>query len=391
MTGFAPELFSPRVSVRDVAENALGQLETFTEADFVTKWNGVGSWRIKAASNVPGVEHITAGCGISAVMPDGYRFTGQVTDLVKSRNRDERGAGTLEVSGVEDNAILGFRLAFPTPSQPANLQTASATYNATGIAETVMRALVAANMGPSAGQSARRITNLRLEADQGRGSTIALSLRFDNLLEVHQRTLSPIGLGFSIKAEPGGYVYSISQARDLSLDVVYSEEKGNLDGWQYALKSPGLTKAIVAGQGEGTARNILEVNDPTIPSLETTWGFRIEQFVDRRDTNVTLELQQAAADSFGQQNNQFALTIDPVDTDDVKFGRDVFLGDIVSAKVDGTLYSDTITQVAYQFRPGSYRPVPTIGNADAVGGRALDLYRVVRLIASRIGLLEKRF
>ena len=35
--------------------------------------------------------------------------------------------------------------------------------------------------------------------------------------------------------------------------------------------------------------------------------------------------------------------------------------------------------------------LPSIGNAEAVGGRALDIYRVVRLIASRVGLLEKRF
>jgi Siphovirus ReqiPepy6 Gp37-like protein len=388
MTLFAPEIFAPRLTVRDVNENAIGQLTTFSEADFIPKWNGVGTWRIKAAFDVPGAELFRAGCSITGVMPDGYLFSGQMTDLAKTKDSDNLGGGTVEVSGVHDNAILGFRMAYPDPSVGASSQTATATYNATGPLETVLRTIVALNMGPSAPVVTRRITNLALDTDQGRGPTSPVSLRFDNLLELHQRMMSPAGMGFSIVAAPGGYFYSISQTRDLSDFIRFSQGRGTLGGWSYSLKSPVLTQAAVAGQGEGTARNIRTFNDPTHPELD--WGWFIEQFIDRRDTNDTLEMTQAATEAFAQ-NNQFAVSILPIDTDDMKFGRDYQLGDIVAAEVDGTWYTDTITQIAYQFRPNSYRAVPTIGAADAVGGRALDIYRVVRLIASRVGLLEKRF
>lgn len=390
MTGFVPPNYAPRITVRDVNEDNTGQLATFSEADFVPRWNGVGSWRVKLAANTPGAELFVPGCGISAVMPDGFLFTGQMTDYRKTKNNENPG-GTVEASGVEDNALLGFRVVYPTPTVAVNLQTATATYNATGPAQTVMHNLVALNIGPAAPLSFRRITNLRQEQDQGLGPTSPVSLRFDNLLEVHQRVMSPAGLGFTIKAEPGGYVYQVHQARDLSLDVIFAEEKGNLSGYEYTLKSPGLTRGIVAGQGEGTARNISMYNDPTIPSLETTWGWVIEQFLDRRDTNVTAELQQAATEAFAQQNNQYSLTIETLDTPDIQFGRDYMMGDKVSVRIDGVTYTDTITQVLYEFRPDSYRQLPSIGNAEAVGGRALDIYRVVRLIASRVGLLEKRF
>jgi len=377
-----------RITVRDITEAYTGQLRAFSEANFVQRWNGVGSWNIKCPATALGAELFKPGCSISVVLPDGQTFSGQMTSFVKTKDPDNRG-GTIEVSGVSDTAILGFRVVYPVPSQPVTLQTASATWNASGPAETVARNLVVQNIGPSAPLTFRRITNLAIDPDQGRGSNVSISARYDNLLDQIQRILSPVGLGFSVKAEFGGYRFSVVAARDLSLDFKFSEQIGNLDGWEYSLNAPQISYGIVAGSGEGTARNVIIEHDPRL--VENTWGWVIEQFIDRRDTNVLAELQQAAAEAFAELGPLYSLTINPIDTDSVQFGRDYTLGDKVTVQIDGTNYVDTITQVRYEIKPGSLRIRPTIGNAESVYGRALDIYRVVRLIASRVGLLEKRF
>lgn len=390
MTGPIPSASSEhmRVTIRDVNENPVGQLVDWMSADVIPRWNGVGAFTIQAALGTPGARLFTAGSSVIISLPDDQTFTAQVTDITKRRGPEDS-YGTIEVSGVEDNAILGYRVCYPTPTASITAQTATATYNASGPAETVARDLARLNIGPAA-LAGRSVPNLVFDPDQFRGSTANISLRYDILLTALQGILSPAGLGFSVKAEfGGGYRFSIRQARDLSATIKFSDGLGNLNGFEYNLKSPGLTKAIIAGQGAGTARNMVLVPDTT--GLEATWGWAIEQFLDRRDTNVLLELQQAAAEAFAQQNNQVSLTINPLDTPDRKFGVHYLLGDKVAVEVDGTTYADTITSAQYQSRPGSFRVLPVIGSAEAVGGKALDLYRIVKLIATRVGLLEKRF
>lgn len=374
-----------RVTVRDVDELPIGQLSAFTEADFIPRWNGVGTWRMKIPSVVPGAELFGPGCGISVALPEGQTFSGQMTRMLKRKSSDDLG-GTLEVAGVEDTAILGFRTVFPVPTQPATSQTAAATYNLSAPAETVARTIARKNIGPEA-ISGRKITNLAFTPDNALGPTTAISSRFDNLLELTQRILLPTNLGFSIKFEPGGYRYDVKEARDLSMDFKFSEAKGNLNGWEFNRYAPQITQAIVAGQGEGTARNIQIFNDPTSP--QTQWGFFIEQFVDRRDTNVMAEMQQAAWEAFEAMNQGFSLTIEPLDTDNIKFGRDYLLGDKITVEVDGIEYIDTITEVKYEYRPETVRITPTIGNAELF--RKLDMYRVLQQLAVRMAGLERRF
>jgi Siphovirus ReqiPepy6 Gp37-like protein len=379
-----------RVTVRDVNEVPLGQLADWMQADVVPRWNGIGAFTIKTALGTPGARLFKAGTNVIISLPEEQSFTGQITDIVKSKEPEDP-FGTIEVSGVEDDAILGYRLCLPSPLATIGNQTASATYNATGPAETVARNLARLNIAPGVAVAWRQVPNLEFEPDQSRGGNVSVSLRYDILLEALQRILSPVGLGFSVKAQlAGGYRFSISEARDLSTQIKFSEALGNLNGYHYGLKSPGLTQAIVAGQGEGTARNMQPFTEPT-GLLESTWGWRIEQFIDRRDTNVLLDLQQAAAEAFAEQNNLFSLSIDPLDTPERRFGVHYLLGDKVSVEIDDEMYADTITSVRYSSRPGQFRISPVIGNAEAVGGRALDIYRVVKLIATRIGLLEKRF
>lgn len=377
-----------RITIRNVLEQPIGQLADWMEADVLPRWNGVGAFTIKAALVTPGARLFSEGGSVIVNLPENQVFTGQITELAKRKNPEDA-YGTVEISGVEDNAILGYRVCLPSPLAAISAQTATATYNATGPAETVAWNLARLNLGPGAVAS-RQVPNLVFDPDLARGPTAPVSLRYDSLLEVHQRILSPNSLGFSVKAElGGGYRYSISEARNLTSTIKFSEALGNLNGWEYVRRSPGLTQAIVAGQGEGTARNMQAFSDAT--GLEALWGWKIEQFLDRRDTNVLAELQQAASEAFSQQNNQYSLTIDPIDDDYRRFGKHYFLGDKVAVEVDGTSYADTITQVRYSSRPGQFRIRPVIGSAEAVGGRALDIYRVVKLIASRVGLLEKRF
>jgi hypothetical protein len=392
-----------RVVVRDVNEVAQGQLTGEMEADFVPRWNGVGSWRIKCMLDQPGAELFTPGCGISVNRTDDDGedvriFSGQMTSYQHSWGNQtgdterggDSGAGTIEVAGVEDTAILGYRMVFPDPNRAVDLQTTAVNRVKTGKAETVMRDFARENIGDKVPLSApgdpdRRVTNLQFSTDQARGTTITVSARFDNLLDLTQRIASPQSLGFSIRSVAGGYLYDVTTAQDLSLDIKFSRELGNLRGYSYSTTAPMLTNAAVAGSGDGTARTILNFVNPVGP-----WGWLIEQFIDRRDTAVFDEMLQAAQEAFAQYEEQFTLSFNPIDTAVMRFGRDYNLGDKVTVSINGVDFVDTITQVQYELRSGQERIKPVIGSAESVFGKALDIYRVVKLMVARVGLLERR-
>jgi hypothetical protein len=393
-----------RVVIRDVNEVAQGQLTGEMEADFIPRWNGVGSWRIKCMLDQPGAELFTPGCGISVnrLDDDGNDvriFSGQMTSYQHSWGNQtgdterggDSGSGTIEVAGVEDTAILGYRMVFPDPARGVDLQTTAVNRVKTGFAETVMRDFARENIGdkvPSTGppgDPTRRVTNLEFSTDQARGTSITVSARFDNLLDLTQRIASPQLLGFSVKSVPNGYLYDVTSAQDLSLDVKFSRDLGNLRGYSYSTTAPMLTNAAVAGGGDGTARVINKYTQAVGP-----WGWMIEQFIDRRDTSVAAEMLQAAQEAFSQYGEQFTLSFNPIDSEFMRFGRDYKLGDKVTVSINGVDFVDTITQVQYELRPGQERIKPVIGSAESVFGKALDLYRVVKLIVARVGLLERR-
>lgn len=380
-----------KIRVRDVNEQFVGIVDKFIEATFIPRWNGIGTWTIKAAVIAPNVKHLVPGCGINVVLPDGSDFSGHATDFLDEWDMTDEnsGDGTITITGVEDKAILGYRVILPDPTADYTLQSAAATYSQSGPIETLIKNLVRDNMGDRS-LATRRLPNLYVKQNFGAGPTTTISARYDNLLDQIQRLASPVGFGFSMVSVPGGWFFDCRAAVDVSADVRFSRSMGNMTGYKFGRTAPKVTRNLVAGAGVGTARNVLKY-DQLGGAVDPVWGFMIEQLIDARQTNSSTDMLQASMEAFASGGEQVALSASVVDTPRIQIGRDYGLGSVVSMEVRDAVYSDIVSEISYTFKPNEQRIVPTIGGADAVYGKALDVYRVVRSISARLALLERRY
>jgi hypothetical protein len=88
-----------------------------------------------------------------------------------------------------------------------------------------------------------------------------------------------------------------------------------------------VTRTVIGGQGEGTAREFRVLTDTT---LETAWGDKIEVFTDARDTAVTTEQDAAGAQALADGAPTAGLKLTFAETASFKYGTSVRVGDLVT-------------------------------------------------------------
>lgn len=379
-----------KIRLRDINEKYIGQVTEYLSCNFHPRWNGVGTWSIKLAGNSAGALGFLPGCGISVVLPDGTLFSGHATSFLDEWDEESNsGQGTITISGVEDKAILGYRVVLPDYASDYTLQTAAANYTMTGPVESQIKQVVQKQLGTLA-LAARRLTGFQVAADGAGGSVITTSARYDNLLDFVQRIATPYGYGFNLISVPGGWNFFTQVAVDVSNKVIFSRQNANLLGYTFQQAAPTTTRAVVGGAGAGIARNI-KIYDQAGGAVDPKWGWLVEGFVDRRDTNLSSDLAQAGAEALAAGAQTQALTISVRDTPNIAIGKDYQLGSKVSVIVRGVTYTDIVTEMDYNSTPNQLRIKPTIGGADAVYGKALDIYKVVKSISARVALIERRY
>lgn len=242
---------------------------------------------------------------------------------------DETGTVWLDTNGDGALGLLGGALCWPVPTAGINSQTAD-HYAASGAAETVLRNLVVANWATRLGQP------LTVAASAGRGSTVRLRLRFANLLTVLAAKADLGGLGVRM-----GLVNTTSETRaemtlqfyvpsDQSGRVKLSSKVGSLRSWKASSTAPKVTRAIVGGGGQGTARVFRQVQ---AASVESTWGWPQELFVDQRGTTDTSELDEAGQEALNDGAATSGFDLDAVEAQGIQFGRHFDLGDTVMVEL----------------------------------------------------------
>jgi hypothetical protein len=98
-----------------------------------------------------------------------------------------------------------------------------------------------------------------------------------------------------------------------------------------------------------------------------------------------------AADSAlsdGAPNGNFQIY--PIDTPQIQFGRDYFVGDVVTVVADGTEYSDLVREVDITIEDGGKTQTvsPKIGEQGT--GNPLNLYKTVFEMREKLRKLETR-
>jgi microcystin-dependent protein len=333
------------VEVRDSSLARVGQLSEYDLTDFVAvpRMNNLGSWTITLPNTLLNDDGVriphalcaalrTQGAGIIVTGPHGVVLTGpMVFAEMLATARNPEGVWTIE--GVSDAVLLSRPTAFPDPS---NSDPATQTFSndvRTGNGEALMRAYVSANIGPTA-PTARQIADLTLSADSGLGVTLSKSPRFQNLLELTQEIALGSDLLFDVVQVADGREFRVSAPQDVSSLVRWDIANNQLSKSKYGYSAPGVTRVFVAGQGEGTARTIVEVTTPASLLSEAIWG-RKERFIDQRNTNDVTELTQAGLEVLAKEGSTIT-SLEVVPSTDMAegFGDKWLLGSWVTIVVN---------------------------------------------------------
>jgi hypothetical protein len=254
-----------------------------------------------------------------------------------------------DASGVNVGTLFGTRVLNVTSGwtqvTAAVTAPASAAY---------MRALVEITSAGAAGEVhylddvvltrnyGRRDVRLTLGTNGHRGATLTKAPRFQPLGalldEIGTVADYPTGtgrhLGFRVVQSGAALTFQTYATADNSAAVRFDVDNGTLASSKVATAAPTVTRTIVAGQGDGTARTMQEVVSTSSLTAETAWTRRIEQFVDQRQTNDPAQLTAAGNDALAQGGlSQFAMQITPADDTSWVFGVDYGLGDIVTVVV----------------------------------------------------------
>lgn len=142
---------------------------------------------------------------------------------------------------------------------------------------------------------------------------------------------------------------------------------------------------------------------------EQEWERNSERFYDRRDIPVSWNaahtelidpstggpadpgvygpiLDQAALEAWDENGSKGSLSMTPIDTEVIKYGRDYKVGDIVTVDIDGTQFTDVLREVRLSDGDDGPRITPTIGDSQA--SSTPTLYRTVRRLWSKVRKLE---
>lgn len=213
----------------------------------------------------------------------------------------------------------------------------------TDACETIMRTLVATNCTALATVAAGRIragalSGISVEADGGRGTVLSWSGAWKSILTALQ-DLAPIGGGdFDlVKTGPADWVFRFypgqrgTDRRSGAHAVLFSQTFDNMGEPQLIIdRVDEETVAIVGGQGQETARQVIVRTGPDYSVTND-----IEGFVDGRNTQTTASLQADGDRALQTTRARPVLTFLPLETPATRYRREYQLGDLVSASYRG--------------------------------------------------------
>jgi hypothetical protein len=377
----------PRVWMIDDTGATRGLIR-YRKVTWVPRYNDIGTWHVECQLTPKTVLAAQAGWRIIIVddsgLSGGHVNEAEVTLQGRTRN--------LVLSGYDDMFWLKYSLAWPQPAAAVGSQ--SIAYDVrTGAASTVLMGYLAANRGPTATDSTRRIPGLTIAADPLLGDTVTGRARFDEMLTMFQQIAITGNVGFRMLPSIGGtFSFDVYAPPDLAGPGRFGLALGNVRSVKWRLTAPTATYVVGGGRGEETARDFVSATD----LLEDGgWGRR-EAFFDYRsasDTDSNAELLQGTQRRLDEGGSTQLIEIEPKDTDRLRYGRDYQLGSQVQVDVyQGIGMTAIIREVEITAARGGSGPVrtvtPRVGDLGATASSRMAVQ--VRDALARIANLETR-
>lgn len=243
-----------------------------------------------------------------------------------------------------------------------------------GTVENVLRRLVTdAFISPAIAE--RKYDKLTLAEAHGYTETVAIQYTGDNILTAIEELCAAYNYGFKITLEGGMLVVDFYKATDRSADqsdnipVVFSEEYDNLTASTYTRdKTNYKSIALVAGEGEGSARRRTTVARPT----DQSGLHRRELFVDAKDISsndgeITDSDYMAQLSERGKTSLSEAALIESMEgtvepRQMYTYGKDYHIGDTVSTITKyGIRAIAQVLEVVEVWDENGYTCTPTFG------------------------------
>ncbi|HLS00782.1 MAG TPA: hypothetical protein VK054_02185 [Beutenbergiaceae bacterium] len=294
--------------------------------------------------------------------------------------------GTVEFTVTDDKSLYWTLLGWPAPSLGIDHQgDEDSYYTASGTAEGVVKDLVSANMGHVA-------TPITVAPNGARGENVSVKVRMHPLADRILPAVDLAGIGLDAYQDGAGIRVDVYQPSDLSHGPVLTEESGVVQSGTWELTPPTVTRVIVGGPGEGTAREWELVTDT---AAEARWGVSIEQMRDARDVeegapNMTATLRARGQEMLDEGAESARVTAQLAETEHFRVGVAYWLGDIVPVQLSGApVLSDRVRSIDFDLSAdGGLVVTPHIGVDDSFA--SVTTKNVARLAAGLRDLRASR-
>lgn len=378
------------VEVRDANLTRLGQVPPdLLRARLEPGYCSPGAWSLTLPSEHPmaaALERPGAGIIVTHSDPNiGVLLSGPSDQPNRQASvADPRGTSTF--TGTSDTSILWKRRAYPSPNAPADAQTAAYDVVTNVAGEYALRYYTRWNIGDYALPERQAVI---LEPNNlYRGGLVTKSARFDVLGDLLASIAQVAGLGFRVVQVGDVLQFQVTEVRDRRKRVRLDLANGTLASQSVKRQAPTLTTAIVAGQGEGVDRTILEVSS-TDPDV-ALYGphSRVEGFKDQRNTDDPDELLQAALEALAEGGPALAVTAVPGDDSTMAYPLDWNLGDRITVVVDAQETEAQVTGAIILLDQGGVRVGASIGDVKGWDPQA-TLRRQQNDTTKRVDALER--
>jgi hypothetical protein len=256
------------------------------------------------------------------------------------------------------------------------------------VAETVLKAYVSANIGPSA-PTARKITGLQIQADAERGGTVSGNARFQTLQSTAYALAQTGAVGYAVEQLGTNLEFQVYLPTDKTATIRMDMDNNKLSRAMYAYASAKVTRAIIGGGGQAELREFLEVTTTASQAAETEWSRRIEVFSDSRGSDTTAQLAQSGKELLVDDGKTIVqMSVTPSDDFNMRFGQDWYLGDKVTVVINDLEASAVVTEVGISIDADGVRLGATVGTPVGIEYEARVLAKTNEL-QQRISNLER--
>ena len=329
-----------------------GEIDAFKSLMWVRRWSKAGDFQIVVNQHTYGIEKLIEG-RIITIGPD---KTGIISHIEEDTSESGKGEDRMLVRGLDLKGLIGKRITVP----PAGFSHDALTANA----ETIMKRYVDANAISTSPE--RIIPNLSIAPDQLRGPSFYYQTRFQSLTDELEKLSLASNLGWDVFFTGQGYVFDVSPGKDLTIlqsvnsPVIFGVEFDNVGEQKIVTSNLDYRNvAIVAGQGEGIAREVVVVGEAS--GME-----RNEVFIDARDIEDGTNLPDRGRQKLAEYTKVDSFETDILTDGPFKYKEDWDLGDIVTvqnAKKTRTVHERIVEVTEIHEKGSGFQLRAVFGNA----------------------------